>query len=82
MFCGSQDRHLYALNPDGTQKWSFTFRQIPPTDAAIGRDGTVYIEGDGILYAFSAAGIQKWAFTNYSSEIGSASPVIGPDETI
>ncbi len=52
IYVGSQDHFLYAINPDGSYKWSFeTGGEISdiPTIAA---DGTVYIgPQDGKIYA-------------------------------
>jgi outer membrane protein assembly factor BamB len=44
---------LYALNPDGTQKWSYaTGAEIHASTPAIGPDSTVYVGSyDGKLYA-------------------------------
>jgi outer membrane protein assembly factor BamB len=75
------DGNLYAVNPDGTQKWVFgtgVFASPP----AIGANGTIYIGGgDGNLYAVNPDGTQKWAFyTGYS--ISQSSAAIGADGTI
>ena len=57
-FGSSNDRHLYAVNPDGTLKWKFTTGAILSIDSspAIGADGTIYFSSDdGNLYAVGAA---------------------------
>jgi hypothetical protein len=52
---------LYALNPDGSQKWSTNWGNGDTIAApAIGRDNTIYLAHDGYLYAFSPAGTEKW----------------------
>jgi len=59
---------LYAINPDGTIKWS---KNMPPktkygfsyieTTPAIGKDGTIYVgTQEGYLYAFTPEGEEKW----------------------
>jgi hypothetical protein len=49
---GSLDKNLYAVNPDGTQKWAFTTGGPINSSPALGPDGTVYVgSDDGKLYA-------------------------------
>ncbi len=44
---------LYAVNPDGSIKWWYTFENEAKGIPAIGSDGTLYYgAGDGYLYAF------------------------------
>ena len=54
---------LYAINPDGSQKWSFPTRDRVGSSVAIGVDGTIYVgSSDGNLYAINPDGSQKWSF--------------------
>jgi outer membrane protein assembly factor BamB len=46
------DSKLYAINPDGTEKWRFTACCGWVSSVAIGADGTVYAANDR-LYAFT-----------------------------
>ncbi|MCK4447144.1 MAG: PQQ-like beta-propeller repeat protein, partial [Candidatus Marinimicrobia bacterium] len=49
----SYDNKLYAINPDGTLKWSYQTGYYIYSSPAIGNDGTLYIgSDDGKLYAF------------------------------
>jgi len=87
---------LFALNPDGSIKWS-----VPMaagfgawSSAAIGSDGTIYIGSaidytgiisksintGGRLYAINSDGTEKWYFQT-ESDINS-NPAIGSDGTI
>ncbi len=59
---------LYAINPDGTIKWSkkiepktkYGYSYIEATPA-IGEDGTIYVgTQEGYLYAFTPDGEEKW----------------------
>ncbi len=58
----SSDKHVYALNTDGSLKWSYefdgdVFMTSPP---AIGSDGTVYVAtSDGTIYAFGGSVEEK-----------------------
>ena len=87
---------LYAINPDGTEKWHWT----PPlysglglvdyidSTPAIASDGTIYVGcWNRRLYALHPNGTQKWEF--YDASPGKkcrgfvlTSPVIAPDGTI
>jgi outer membrane protein assembly factor BamB len=78
---------LYALNPDGTEKWEFTASGVD-SSPAIGADGTIYFgDNGGTLYAVTdticneiLCGKQKWAFGTRDRII--SSPAIGADGTI
>ena len=72
--------HLYALNPDGSFKWSFQVVGAY-SSPAIGADGAIYFGSDDKkFYALSPAGTVKWYFQTgghiYSS------PAVGVDGTI
>jgi outer membrane protein assembly factor BamB len=61
---GYMDRKLYAINPDGSQKWSFDTGGSVRSSPAIGADGTIYVgSDDNKLYAINPDGSQKWSFT-------------------
>jgi hypothetical protein len=54
IYVGSEDNNLYALNPDGSQRWSFTTGGVVCTCPAIGADGTIYVGSeDHNLYAIT-----------------------------
>lgn len=83
IYFGSQDRHLYALAPNGTLKWRFLTGDWVDSSPAIGADGTVYFGSwDGKLYALTPNGTKKW---EYSTGVGNyiySSPAIAADGTI
>ena len=63
IYVGSGDDNLYAVNPDGTQKWAFPTGNYIESSPAIGADGTIYVgSDDDNLYAINPDGTQKWAF--------------------
>ena len=70
---------LYALNIDGTVKWSTAMNNSTRSSPAIGPDGRIYIGGNGRFYAFNSAGAQKWYFT-VTGEMTS-SPTVSSDGT-
>ena len=83
------DNNLYAINPDGTLKWTYTAATPLNASAAIGADGTIYASSVGIpagndsfgyLYAVNPDGTLKWIFrTGFELE---SSPVVAADGTI
>ena len=74
-------RELYAINPDGTQKWVFNTGGSITSSPAIGADGTIYVGShDGKFYAVNLDGTQKWAITTGDSI--NSSPAIGTDWTV
>jgi FOG: WD40-like repeat len=83
IYIGCGDGKLYAVNPDGTKKWSWSIVD-PITSSApvIGADGTIYVGSNGYnkLYAINPDGTQKWCFA-VGSYINS-SPAIAADGTI
>jgi outer membrane protein assembly factor BamB len=80
IYVGSGAR-LYAINPDGTQKWLFVTEDDAASSPAIGADGTVYIGcDDHKLYAVNPDGSKKWAFD--AGDGVSSSPAIGADGTV
>ena len=79
---GHGDDNLYAINPDGTQKWAFTTGYSIISSPSLGADGTIYVGStDDKLYAVNPDGTQKWAFAT-GNQISDSSPAIGADGTI
>jgi outer membrane protein assembly factor BamB len=83
VYVGAQNK-LYALNPDGSQKWpAFVFDGSISTNSspAIGVDGTIYVGCENNkLYAINPNGTYKWAFP--TGGIVGSSPAIGSDGLI
>ena len=82
IYMGDRAGIIYALNPDGTEKWRFqtgsTIHSAGPTVAA---DGTIHIaSADTFVYALNPDGTQKWRFATEYHTYGS--PVIDDDGTI
>lgn len=72
---------VYAINPDGSLRWSFQTGADIFSSPAIGPDGTIYVGSwDKNLYAIKGDGTQKWVFPT-GDKIW-ASPAIGSDGTI
>lgn len=82
IYIGGMDNYLYAINPDGTQKWSYQTQQPIETTPAIANDGTIYVTSDdGNLYALTPSGSLKWMYDSTAGFLTS-SPIIGSDGTI
>jgi outer membrane protein assembly factor BamB len=83
VYIGAGDNILYAVKPDGSQKWIFD--ALSPIDCtpAIGADGTIYVGTDaGKLYALKPDGSPKWASPFATGGYVASSPAIGVDGTI
>ncbi len=59
--------YLYAINPDGTQRWRFQTESLAETiseSPAIGRDATIYFPAGPYLYALDSDGVTNlWKFS-------------------
>ncbi|MFC2006008.1 PQQ-binding-like beta-propeller repeat protein [Chloroflexota bacterium] len=81
IYIGSTDKHLHAINPDGSIKWSFPTGDEVNSSPAIALDGTIYVgSDDNNLYAINPDGTEKWSYTTRARV--SSSPVIGADGTV
>jgi outer membrane protein assembly factor BamB len=82
VYVGCWDRNLYAINSDGSLKWSYTTGGIIYySSPAIGADGTIYVGSvDHKLHAINPDGSPKWSYT--TGAIIHSSPAIGADGTI
>jgi len=81
IYVGSKDNNLYAINSDGSLKWSFTTGDMVRSSPTIGADGTIYVgSDDNNLYAINPDGSLKWSFTTGDDVF--SSPAIGADGTI
>ncbi len=74
---------LYAVNPDGTSKWSYnagTYTRF--ANPSVGPDGTIYVGNtNGNLYALNPDGTLKWAYSSNGSIWGDVS-ISSTDGTI
>jgi len=81
VYVGSNDYHLYALNPDGTLQWKYKTDWSVRSSPAIAPSGVVYVgSDDSHFYAINPDGSLNWrrrlGYTVVSS------PVIAPDGTV
>jgi outer membrane protein assembly factor BamB len=81
IYATSYDKKLYAINPDGSQKWLFAGKGYAAAATAIGGDGSVYwpVFSQGHVQAVNPAdGTQKWQWSGYSY----APITVGPDGNV
>lgn len=87
--CTAGPAFLYAINPDGSKKWSYQlnfggaiFSSDNVSSPAIAPDGTIYLTArDTGIYAINPDGTLKWVDSPEQTSI-SSSPAIGSDGTI
>ncbi|MEA3457457.1 MAG: PQQ-binding-like beta-propeller repeat protein [Candidatus Thermoplasmatota archaeon] len=81
LYIGCQDGYLYAINPDGSERWRFDCNDWTSDSAALAEDGTIYTGSwDKYLYAINSDGTLKWRFYAHGGIDGS--PTIGNDGTV
>ncbi|MEJ2728832.1 MAG: PQQ-binding-like beta-propeller repeat protein, partial [Deltaproteobacteria bacterium] len=84
IYVSALDATLYALNKDGSQKWTFDLTDNNEYMPAVDPDtGTIYSDIHGsALVAINPDGSEKWRFLIIpSSDVGST-PTVGPDGVI
>ena len=80
------DEGLFAVRPDGTEKWSFpTGKRHVYSPPALGADGTIFFgaarRNDGMLYALAPDGTEKWS-TAVSARLINTAPAIDGAGTV
>lgn len=82
LYVGSADKILYAINNNGTFRWSYsTESPIWTSGPTIGSDDTIYVGSGNKLYAVNPNGTQRWVYT-IGSSISDSHPAVGSDGTI
>lgn len=81
IYVGSTNGKLYALAPDGTQKWAFQSQSKVTCAPAVAPDGTVYFGSqDTNVYALDPDGHLKWKYRT-NGPVYSA-PTLAADGTV
>lgn len=80
---GGDPSQFYAINPDGTIKWSFDAPASIVNAASVAPDGSIYMSCGssplkGKLFAFAPDGTVKWTFGSGMVR----SPLIGPNGSV
>lgn len=80
-YAGNTNFNYYAVNPDGTLRWTYTTSSNSWSQAAFGEDGTIYWASlDTFIRAVAPEGVERWrrrtlGFIAASAAIGSAGTV-------
>jgi outer membrane protein assembly factor BamB len=84
IYFGSTDNKIYALNTDGSVKWSYTTGGQVLTKPCVAPDGTIYVGSlDSTLYALNPNGTLKWTYLDtWSPNPFYGSCTLGADGTI
>jgi len=77
---------LYALTPQGNEKWSFEpshYSEKVQTSAVIGNNGTIFVgSNEGSVYAITPRGKTKWSYelfeNNYDEGLHPTDLFVGP----
>jgi outer membrane protein assembly factor BamB len=81
IYVGSSDNSLYAVNTEGSIKWSYPTGSSVESSPAVAPDGTLYFgSNDRYVYAVNVDGTLKWRYltTSYVR----SSPAIATDGTV
>lgn len=79
LYIACANETLYALNTDGTRRWTWYTGDEVTATAALAADGTVYLHtATDSLYAIAANGTRRWSYPSS----GNSSPVVGTDGTV
>ncbi len=71
---------LYAINSNGTIKWTFRMNGRIGGSATISSSGTIYIMSNYHIYAVNPNGTKKW--TIHTTRLVSGTPAIGDHGTV
>lgn len=94
IYFGAHDNRLYAVNPDGIEKWNFYVGEPVYDDIfdvqkgilstpAVAKDGTIYFSSlSDLFFALNPDGSEKWRHELPITSDTWTSPVIGKDGTI
>jgi len=81
LYFGNSNFYLYAVYPNGTEKWRYGSGMSIDTSPAIADDGTIYVGSwDDYLHAVYPNGTIIWKFD--ALDTIASSPAIGEDGTI
>lgn len=82
IYCGSNSGYLYALNSNGTLKWTFsTGEEYDVSSPAIDSQGKIYVGNEvGRVFAVGSDGQEKWGYNVANDDY--TCPAIGVDGTI
>lgn len=89
IYATSTNDSIYAINPNGTEKWRAKYGDWVASAISLSPDGTIYLSAklngaaDGVLKAYNPAdGSEKWSVTLTGANVEQGGPAIADDGTI
>ncbi|MDI6883820.1 MAG: PQQ-binding-like beta-propeller repeat protein [Hadesarchaea archaeon] len=82
IYFGSYDRNLYAVELDGSIKWSFLTDSWIDVQPVIDTQGAVYFGSSDTFYALNPDGTLKWKYSLNLQGVVSLPPVMGSNGII
>lgn len=83
IYVGALNGNFYALNPNGTLKWSYPLYDPIGYSSAIGPNGAIYVGAGHTLWAFNPNGTVRYANTYDSGDcLFLGGPAIEDDGTV
>jgi len=83
VYFGSRDGFLYAVNPNGSPKWSYDIGEGTWSSPAIDSNGTVFLGADnGTIIAVDSTGVLAWVINPNPGEDNSSGLAIAADGTV
>jgi outer membrane protein assembly factor BamB len=80
IYIGNYFTGMYALRPDGSQKWAYP--EVVSGPPAEGLDGSIYYPSNSRLIALSPDGVRLWAHATHQSYGFGSAPAVGDDGVI
>lgn len=76
-----EDQHVYAVNPDGTDRWTLPIPRQISGGPVLDRHGNIYVTAGARLYSINPDGSLRWTLDNGENSID-GTPTLAADDTI
>ncbi len=79
---GFFSNYFYAINPDGTEKWSYTPANDESFESSpvVGTNGTIYVGADNSVLAIDSSGSKLWK--HFTADRVTSAAAIGSNGTV
>lgn len=84
VYFGTDAGTVYALNPDGSEKWDYATDARVQCALTVSPENEVYVVDDlGSLHALDANGALRWVYSlDYYTGAAFGAPILGPDGVV